>query len=671
MTMYIRILVSSIFFSSLIAHADIELVSVSSSGVQGNGNSRAATTSADGRFVAFTSGAYNLVQGDTNGYDDIFVHDRSTGAIERVNVSSTGIQANQSSFSPTISADGRFVAFESIANNLVVDDTNFLDVFVHDRNTGITERVSVSSTGTQVNQSDIFYTPSISADGRFVAFQSSASNLVVGDTNGTSDVFVHDRSTGITERVSVSSTGAQVNAPSHDSSLSADGRFVAFTSGSMDLVNGDTNDATDIFLHDRNTGITELVSVTSAGTQAGNAIGGSFSPSLSADGRFVKFDSNARDMVENDTNRVRDVFVHDRSTGITERVSVSTTEVQGNDFSNFSSISADGRFVLFNSRATNLVQDDTNGFSDIFLHDRSTGITERVNVSSTGEQANGNSGGSISADGRVLAIGSAASNLVEGDTTGFADIFITENTLIESDNVIVTVRKLINNATRETQEAAAKLSTGTLYRQEYKITNQSLKRIYQVRVFEDGNLACNFYALNPGESRQRCSSYQTVLDGDQHTQVMATAKVSGSSQMIEATTDAFYTGLNNVPGKLRTSYTIKKPGTSISVDADTPDQAVILDSSQASLLFKVENIGEIELYGVKTYHDPVSPVNGGWIQQCVMGMIKPGQVRYCQRDISFSEPGLNHTMGRIQGRNAISGATGVVNAADPVYLIVP
>ncbi len=401
--------------------AETSRVSVSSTGEQANGDSAFPALSADGRFVGFESSASDLVPGDTNGFTDIFVHDRQTGETSRVNVSSTGEQANGNSSSRSISADGRFVAFESSASNLVPGDTNgYRDVFVHDRQTGETSRVSVSSTDQQGN--DASRNPSVSADGRFVAFESSASNLVPGDTNGFRDIFVHDRQTGETSRVSVSSTGQQGNDASLAPSTSADGRFVAFESSASDLVPGDTNGYRDVFVHDRQTGETSLVSVSSTGEQ-GN--GTSFEPSISADGRFVAFRSAASDLVPGDTNDKWDIFVHDRQTGQTSRVSVSSTGQQGNSHSGSPTISADGRFVGFESSASNLVPGDTNGEPDIFVHDRQTGQTSRVSVSSTGQQGNNLSWlPSISADGRFVAFSSAASDLVPGDTNGTFDIFV-------------------------------------------------------------------------------------------------------------------------------------------------------------------------------------------------------------------------------------------------------
>jgi Tol biopolymer transport system component len=215
-----------------------------------------------GRFVAFVSESRNLVPGDTNGVADVFVLDRSLGTIERVSVASGGGQSNGDSglYAPAVTPDGRYVAFASLASNLVPGDTNGTwDVFVRDRVRGTTERVSVGAGGEQA-KGNSSGAPALSADGRFVAFQSFASNLVPGDTNGATDVFVRDRTAGTTERVSVATGGGQGDGQSGESTISADGQLVAFDSQASDLVPGDTNAATDVFVHDRRTGSTTLVS---------------------------------------------------------------------------------------------------------------------------------------------------------------------------------------------------------------------------------------------------------------------------------------------------------------------------------------------------------------------------------------------------------------------------
>lgn len=358
---------------------ETSLVSVSSAGEQGNDLSFWPAISADGRYVAFWSYATNLVQNDTNvfcdrdgvgGYNDncwdIFWHDRQTGETRRVSVSSTGDQANGYSEHPTMSADGRYVAFESNASNLVAGDTNYAnDIFVHDTQTNTSIRVSVNSAGEQALQGG--YWPAISADGRFLAFQSTAANLVPSDTNNCWDIFVHDQLTGETTRVSVDSAGIEGNAPSLEPRISADGRYVAFRSYASNLVSGDTNGwFTDVFVHDRVTGHTTRASVNSAGNQASSE---SDWPAVSPAG-YVVFSSQATNLVQGDTNGVGDVFVHDLNTGQTTRVSVGSAGVQSNGFSAQPTVSADGRYVAYQSGASNLVPDDTNDDDDVFVYDR-------------------------------------------------------------------------------------------------------------------------------------------------------------------------------------------------------------------------------------------------------------------------------------------------------------
>ncbi len=401
---------------------DVQRVSVAGDGTQGNSGSTVAAVSADGRYVAFESLASNLVSGDTNGVRDIFVHDRQTGQTARVSVAGNGTQANGNSFAPALSADGRYVAFESAASNLVSDDTSSReDVFVHDRQTGQTARVSVASDGTEANGRSA--RPTLSADGRYVAFHSVASNLVSGDTNDFIDVFVHDRQTGQTTRVSVASDGTQANGSSFVAVISADGRYVAFESEASNLISGDTG-VRDIFVHDRQTGQTTRVSVTSNGTQAN---GSSFAADISADGRYVAFESAASNLVSGDTNGQRDIFMHDRQTGQTTRVSIASDGTQANNNSFASALSTNGRYVAFESLASNLVSGDTNSVRDIFVHDRQTGQTTRVSVASNGTQANSSSlAPALSADGRHVAFESVASNLVSGDTNASVDIFVVE-----------------------------------------------------------------------------------------------------------------------------------------------------------------------------------------------------------------------------------------------------
>jgi Tol biopolymer transport system component len=397
-------------------------VSVASAGTQANDNSNIASISADGRYVAFQSTATNLVGSDTNGATDIFVHDRQTGQTSRVSVGAGGVQAAGSSLYAAISADGQLVVFDSDANNLIgEDDTNGVrDVFVRNRQTGTTVRVSMNSTGIQGNNNSQI--AAISGDGQYVAFQSIATALVGNDTNNVEDVFRHDRQTGETTRVSQTGDGVEGNSTSRSPSVSADGRYVAFESNATNLVPNDSNNVYDIFVRDRQTGQTNLVSVDSDGTQGNN---NSQLPFISSDGRYVTFQSAATNLIANDTNGRTDIFIHDRVKGETSLVSVASNGTQGDNVSVFASVSDDGRFVAFRSAATNLVANDTNGVEDIFVHDRQNGQTIRVSVASDGTQGDDLSVNPfISADGRYVAFFSNATNLVPNDTNGFYDIFV-------------------------------------------------------------------------------------------------------------------------------------------------------------------------------------------------------------------------------------------------------
>ena len=292
-----------------------ERVSVASDGTDANGESGGnwPAISADGRYVVFGSTASNLVAGDTNEIVDIFVHDRVTRIMERVSIASDGTQANGASYRPFINADGRYVGFHSSATNLVPGDSNGTwDIFVRDRTTHVTERVSVATDGTQGN--GLSYWPTISADGRYVTFDSRSSNLVAGDTNGFWDVFVHDRTTRSTERV----TGTATNGGGQ-SVMSANGRYIAFESTATNPAEASTT--TDIYVFDRATAVTERVSDASDGSRA---TGPSMRPSINADGRYIAFDSYASNLVPGDTNSTSDIFVRDRVSGITERISVTS-----------------------------------------------------------------------------------------------------------------------------------------------------------------------------------------------------------------------------------------------------------------------------------------------------------------------------------------------------------
>jgi Tol biopolymer transport system component len=409
-------------------------VSVSTVGSQADRDSYAAAISADGRYVVLNSIARNLVPGDTNDASDVFVHNRTSGQTTRISVSTGGRQGNGSSDSAAMSANGRYIVFASSASNLVEGDSNHAsDVFLHDEASGVTSRVSVSSRGRQANGPS--FMPAISADARYVAFQSFASNLVRGDTNGLTDVFVRDLATGKTTRVSLNSRGRQARCnisacESTQPALSAHGRYVAFQSSATNLVPHDTNRLGDVFVRDRRTGRTTRVSVDSRGRQGGGdrTNNGSNAPAISPNGRYVVFHSADSNLVRGDTNRVFDIFLHDRRTHRTTRISVSSSGAQANQESlGAASISSDGRYVAFTSLASNLVAGDVNEITDVFLRDLRAGTTTLASLGQAGNQgddASSATGVAFSANDRYLAFSSWAANLVEGDTNIVADAFV-------------------------------------------------------------------------------------------------------------------------------------------------------------------------------------------------------------------------------------------------------
>jgi Tol biopolymer transport system component len=398
--------------TALSASAGTTRVSVSSSHRQGDRPSYTAGISADGRFVAFESLATNLVRGDTNKRQDAFVYDRKTGRTERVSVSSSGAQAratsdpNSGSAAMDMSADGRYVLFRSVAPNLVPGDTNRKsDAFVHDRATGKTRRIPPAGVGV--------FSGALSANGRYAVL------------DGGGNVFRYDLQHGHLLRLT-----AGANSWSDNAAVSADGRYVAFTSNASNLVRGDTNKLPDVFVRDLRTGKTTRVSVTSAGKQGVGKrySNGSNAPTISRDGRYVAFHSDMQNLVRGDTNNTFDIFVHDRVTGKTQRVNVSSTGGQANAESGAgASFSADDRYVAFSSLATNLVPNDRNDITDVFIRDLRTNRTQLVSLGMHGQGDDASwigLGAAFTRDSRQLLFASWAANLVVGDTNSVADVFV-------------------------------------------------------------------------------------------------------------------------------------------------------------------------------------------------------------------------------------------------------
>jgi beta propeller repeat protein len=405
------------FSISMLAPGLTTLVSSSSAAVPGNANSYfPLAMAADYSYTAFTSQSSNLVTGDTNNRADVFMKDNRSGETTRASISQAGVEANGVSDKPSVSADGRYVSFRSTASNLITGDTNNItDIFRKDTQTGEVVRASTTSAGAQSNGASDW--SDISADGNLVVFLSSASNLVTGDTNGKADVFLKDLTTGQTTRISTDSAGAQANNASDRMDISADGRYVAFRSLASNLVSGDTRGKWDVFVKDTQTGLTVCLS------QDGSADSGW--PTISADGMYVAYPSFASNLVAGDTNAQRDIFRASVADGSVSRVNTTAAGAQTAGTCGIPDISADGRYVVFFSAASTLVAGDTNGVKDIFRKDTLTGDVLRYSTTTEGVQANGASDyPAISANGLYIAYVSQASNLFSGDTNASWDAFL-------------------------------------------------------------------------------------------------------------------------------------------------------------------------------------------------------------------------------------------------------
>jgi len=406
-------------------YGTLNRVSTSISDTPATGSSGVPRVSADGRFIAFFSDADNLVFGDFNGARDIFLRDRLTGLTHVISTAASGEQGNASSSFPGISDDGRFVAFESLADNLIDSDHNGLrDIYVKDLATGSVERISISTDGAEANGPS--YQPSLSASGRYVIFQSTATNLVADDTNGVADVFVHDRVLKTTVRASVATGGGEAHGPSSGGRITSDGRFVVFDSQASDLIALDGNGVQDVFLHDLDLGTTVRLSQSADGTPADKP---SYFGRISADGETAAFASAATNLVAGDTDSHTEIVLVDLATGARSRADQSSAGDLPDASASFPEISADGRYVTYTTEASNLVPEDNNGREDVFVYDRLQSKTLRVSLSNQGVQIDGfSSYPAVSANGKVIAFMSDATNLVENDDNNWVDVYVADLT---------------------------------------------------------------------------------------------------------------------------------------------------------------------------------------------------------------------------------------------------
>lgn len=413
------ILLGLLFTSTLYA---LERISLSSSQAQADGISYVANSSANGRYVVFDSSATNLVSGDSNGFRDVFLRDRTTGTTELISVHNNGAQANHISRAASISDDGRYVSFESFAPLVAGTKLGGYKIYRRDRQNGRTELVSSNSSNQPA--SGMSMRSSISADGRYVLFYSWGSNLIAGDNNKSVDVFLKDMQSGSVERISVSTTGVAGNGDSFEASMSPDTRYVTFTSMSTNLTGSTIPRQRHVYIRDRQTGTTTMVTRAANGALANQA---SFAPEISDDGRYVVYYSLVSNLVAGTSGSKTQILLFDKSTSTTRLISRPTARVsvEGNDTSYSATISGDGRYIAFTSYASNLVAGDNNGVADSFLLDRNSNELSIVSKSETGSLANGHASAAsrVSRSGNSVIFVSYASNLIMGDSNNVPDIF--------------------------------------------------------------------------------------------------------------------------------------------------------------------------------------------------------------------------------------------------------
>jgi Tol biopolymer transport system component len=400
------------------------LASMADDGEQSDGYSGECAVTPNGRFAAFWSQATNLVADDSGGTADVFVRDLRAKTTGRVSVDSDGVEGNGGSRHPSISANGRWVLFQSAADNLVPDDTNGLsDVFVHDRKTGETRRVSVAEDGGEGDGASYVYGASLSSSGRYAVFYSNATNYAAGDGNGESDVFLADLRKGTLTLVSATTEGVPVAGESADPSVSANGRFVAFYGNAGDFPPGTSNGKEHVYVRDRKTGDVRRASVDADGNPGSSD---SYDPVVSSNGKVVAFYSYAASLVAGDTNGQTDAFVHDFGAGTTTRISLLAGGGQAQADTYNTAITQNGKTVLFYTEA-DLLPADTNGTGDVYAWDARSGALRFVSHRPDGLAADGYSwlyGPSLAPTGRWLSIISGAQDLVDGDENGQTDVFV-------------------------------------------------------------------------------------------------------------------------------------------------------------------------------------------------------------------------------------------------------
>jgi hypothetical protein len=413
-------------------------VGVSSTGAQPvSGTTFGNDVSPNGRYVVFTSDATNLVPNDTNNASDVFLRDNQTGTTERVSVGANAAQGNSGSNQGLVSSDGRYVAFESDSDNLVTGDTNTAtDVFVRDRQLATTTRVSIRNGGGEAD--DASFLQSMTPDAGIIVFSSDATNLIgTTDQNFVTDVYIRDRVAAKTQRISVGTDGSEGDSDSTIASISDNGRYVAFLSAASNWDINDSGVFTDPYVRDRTLSTTTRLTGLPGGDEAD---GDSTNVAISGDGSTVAFETDATNLIgQTDNNGTTDVYavtMATMGTGVFERISVAKDGGDPSDFSFLSGISDNGRFVLFQSGANNLIGLPTTALSNSFIRDRTTGSTSLGGITQNqSEPANadpavaGSTPNAISGDGRYVLFTSTATDVIQsGDSNGIVDdLFMRSN----------------------------------------------------------------------------------------------------------------------------------------------------------------------------------------------------------------------------------------------------
>jgi CSLREA domain-containing protein len=474
-------------------NASVTLASMGMGGVPANGRSLSPAISDDGRYVTFVSEATNLVAGDTNNRDDVFLYDRTTCTLSLISVAASGtISGSGDSVTPAISPDGRYVVFTSASNNLLPGTTSGAwSIYLRDTLTNTTSLISKAPDGAAPNGQS--HHPTISSSGRYIAYQSQATNIAGTGTlsSGFYNILLYDTHTNQTVRISKIPDGTLPFGDSTFPKISANERYVTYTATGSNIIAGDTNSRSDIFVYDRQTDTTTRVSVASDGTQSN---GDSSNVNISSDGSYVTFNSDASTLVAG-VSGMTNVFLHDRVTGQTTLITKSVSGSPPGAGGGAPDMSTDSRYILFLSGANNLVYGDSNNFQDAFVYDRQSDTFTRATLRADGGEANGKVlFASISDDGNIAAYTSAAKNLVTGDTNNVDDLFIANLSAIAPPAPANLLTAAISKTEINLTWADASLNE-TDFRIERSIDGTNWTEIAtvgaNVTAFADSGLTCN------------------------------------------------------------------------------------------------------------------------------------------------------------------------------------